>query len=505
MIDQHKTLSEKFLKKGFWLYLFSFIIAPIWYIIKIIISSEISVSEMWILYWVVSLIILVSAYNDFWMSESVKYFLPKFVTEKRYDKVKTILTFAFLAQMITGISIALFFFFWADFLAEAYFKSLEARKVLKIFAFYFLWINIFQVLSIFFMAVQNTFANKISEFIRMIFILICVLWVYFLDLWNLENYSYTWIIWLYIWIIFTVGLFYFKYYKKYLKNEKILRNKTLFKEIFSYALFVFIWVQAGTILSQIDMQMIILLLWTKDAWYYTNYLSIITIPFMLIWPIFAFLLPVFSELYSKWEIEKIKITKQIFIKVFLAVWLMFNIFFFIFSEKIAFILFWEKYLTSGVILQYSILFLVFNFLLQINFHIMAGIWKVKERVKILSIAIIFNTILNFIFIEWIWVVWAALATAFGWILIFVLSEIKLWKKYRVIFDFKSFIKNIIWLWAWAIWFYYFWIPFFENLGRIESFGLLFLFSVIWFWYFIGINYSMFKSFILEIKKLKWKK
>jgi hypothetical protein len=46
MIEQHKTLSEKFLKKGFWLYLFSFIIAPIGYIIKIIVSGEISVSEL---------------------------------------------------------------------------------------------------------------------------------------------------------------------------------------------------------------------------------------------------------------------------------------------------------------------------------------------------------------------------------------------------------------------------------------------------------------------------
>ncbi len=505
MIDQHKTLSEKFLKKGFWLYLFSFIIAPIWYIIKIIVSGEISVSELGILYWIISLITLVSAYNDLGMSESIKYFLPKFITEKRYDKVKTILTFAFLIKMITWISIALFFFFWADFIANNYFKSLEAAKALKVFAFYFLWINIFQILSIFFISVQNTFANKISDFIKMIFILLCVLSLYFLDLWSLKNYSYSWIVWLYVWIIFIVSLFYLKYYKKYLKNEKILWDKALFKKIFSYAIVVFIWAQAWTILSQIDMQMIILLLDTKQAWYYTNYLSIITIPFMLIWPIFILLFPVFSELHSKWEIEKIRLTKKIFVKVFLAVWLMFNIFFFIFAEKIAFILFGEKYITSGIILKYSILFLIFNFLLQINFNIMAWIWKVKERVKILGIAIIFNTTLNIIFIKLLWVAWAALATAFGWVLIFVLSEIFLWKKYRVNFDFWNFFKNVIFLGIWALGFYYFGIGFFENLSRWQSFWLLFLFSIIWFWYFIGINYNMFRGFILEVKKLKWKK
>jgi hypothetical protein len=46
MIQEYGSLAEKFLKKGFWLYLFSYILAPIGYIIKIIISGNISVSEL---------------------------------------------------------------------------------------------------------------------------------------------------------------------------------------------------------------------------------------------------------------------------------------------------------------------------------------------------------------------------------------------------------------------------------------------------------------------------
>jgi O-antigen/teichoic acid export membrane protein len=47
------------------------------------------------------------------------------------------------------------------------------------------------------------------------------------------------------------------------------------------------------------MQMIIYILGTTEAGYYTNYLSIITIPFMLIGPIFAFIFPVISEMHGK--------------------------------------------------------------------------------------------------------------------------------------------------------------------------------------------------------------
>ncbi len=505
MIDQHKTLSEKFLKKGFWLYLFSFIIAPIGYIIKIIVSDNLTQSDVGILYVVISFITMVSAFNDFGMSESIKYFLPKFIEEKRRDKVKTIVIYAFLMQMITGIILASLFYFWSDFLAQNYFKNPKAENILKIFSLYFIGINFFQVLSAFFMAVQNTFANKISEFMRMMFILFSVIWMYFLNLGTLENYSYSWIIGLYIGILFIVGLFYRKYYTTYLKNEKILWDKILFKKIFVYAVVVCLWAQVGTLLSQIDMQMVAYFLDMEQAGYYTNYVSIISIPFMLIWPIFAFLFPVTSELYGRWKIEKIKNLKNFFIKIFIAIGLMFSIFFFVFSEQITLFLFKEKFLVSGMILKYSVLFLVFNFLLQINFNIMAGIGKVTQRLIILLIAIVFNSVLNFVFIHWIWVAGVALATAFGWVLIFILSEIFLGKEYKILLDFKNLFKNIILLGIWGFLFHYFWISFFKNLERFESFGLLFLFSVIWFWFFVGINYSMFKSFILEVKKLKWKK
>ncbi len=522
MIDQHKTLSEKFIKKGFWLYLFSFIIAPIWYIIKIILSWELTVSEVWILYGVISLITMLSAYNDLWMSESLKHFIPQFVTEKRYDKVKSILFYALFVQISTSSLIALFFYFWANYIAINYFKTDAAIESLKIFALYFLWINIFQTISSFFMSVQDTFSQKISDFIRMFFVMSSVLFIFFWDLSSLLNYSYTWLIWLYIWIITILPLFYKKYYKKYLKSEKILIDKKLIKKISNYAILVFVWASAWTILWQIDMQMIIYLLWTKEAWYYTNYLSIIRIPFMIIWPIFWFLFPVFSELHSKWEIKKIKLIKNMFTKNFLVIWIMFNIFFFVFAEIIAFTLFWEKFITSWTILKYSILLLVFNFLLQINFQLMAWIWKVKERVKIIFIAVIFNTILNIILIKNIWVGWAALATWFWWVLIYFLSEYLIWKKYRSNFSYKFLTKNLFFMWFLWIFMYYLienfiwihynnfsiWINwlnlkniFFES-WRWISFLIILTSSILWFIIFLFINIKELKIFIQEIKKLK---
>lgn len=502
MIDQHSSLAEKFLKKGLWLYLFSFIIAPIGYIIKIIISGEISVSELWILYWIISLITLLSSFNDFGMTESMNYFIPQYLQKKDYSKVKTIIAYSFITQVLTWSMIALFLFFWADFLADNYFKSEQASSILKIFCLYFIGINIFQVFNNFFSVVQDTFYNKVTEFLRMFFIMISILYLSFFDIWTLQNFSFAWISGLYFWIIFVLYFFYTKYYKTYLHWVPFSFSKKLFNKIFNYAIVVFIAAQAATILSQMDMQMIIYMLWSTDAGYYSVYLSIITIPFLIIWPIFGLLFPVFSQLHAAKDYKKIQLVKKVMQKNFIAIALAFNILFFVFSEIIAYILFWEKYIESGNILEYSILFLTFNFLLQINFNILAWIWKVKERLKIISIALVFNFIANILLINYMWVYWAALATSLGWILIWILSEIKLWKKYFSHFDYSFLTKNIIFLWLLWVLSYYYIVPVFEWLGRWMSFWMLAIIWILWFVLFWILNIKEFKGFILEIKRIK---
>ena len=499
MIDQHKTLSEKFLKKGFWLYLFSFIIAPIGYVIKIIISGELSVSEVGILYGIISLITMISAYNDLGMTQSTLYFIPRYVSEKRYDKVKSILAYSLITQVVTWLSIALFFFFWADYIANNYFESSVAVWSLKIFAFFFLWINIFQILASFFMAIQNTFLSKAIEFIRILFSLFSVIIILFLDLWNLINYSYTWLVWLYLWIIFALIFYYKNYHNKYLKNEKIIWSKKLFNNIFKYSIVSFLWAQWATILSQIDMQMIIILLWTTDAWYYTNYLTLMSMAFVVLIPIFNVLPSIFSELDSKKEYIKIQNIKTFFNKFFIIVWFLLSIVFFIYNKEIAYIFFWEKFIVSWEIIRYSILFLVFNILLQINFHLLWWIWKVKERTKIIYLAIILNIITNYILIKNLWVYWAALATWIGWLFIWIISEFKIDKKYRWIVDYVFLFKNIaIFSVIWLLINNYLSFSY-TSFSKIELFWII---SLIWFSIFalfLTLNLKDTKQLISNIK------
>jgi len=497
------TLSQKFIKKWFWLYIFSFIIAPIGYIIKIILSDSLSVEDIWILYGIISFVTLLATYNDLWITESLKYFIPKFIVDKDYSKIKTILLYSFFFQFISSIIICLLLFFWSDFLANNYFHSQKSSLIIQIFCLFFLGINIFQLLNTFFISIQDAFYFKLTEFIRKIFVFIFIFLTWFLDFWILENYSIAWVFWLYCGVIFSILVFIKKYYFKYFKWVKLYKDKLFLKKIISYSFMIFLWAQAWVILSQLDMQMIVYLLWSYEAWLYTNYLSIISLPFMFIWPIFALFLPVISELHKKKEIQKIKDIKRFFSKYFISIWIISNSILFVFWPQIATILFGEKFIDSWIILRYSSLLLIFNFLLQINFNILGGIWKISERVKIIWVAIFFNFILNLIFIRLLWVYWPALATWIGWIFIFILSERSIWSKYKTKFDWLFVIKNLLaTIIIMTLTYFYLIIPYFSWLNRQQTFIYLSLYLIIYWSFFIAINLKEIKLFVIEIKKMR---
>ncbi|MCK9272076.1 oligosaccharide flippase family protein [Candidatus Gracilibacteria bacterium] len=505
MLEKNETLGEKFIKRGFWLYLFSFVVGPIGYIIKIILSHDLSVEEIGILYGIVSLIGLLTVYHDLGLTEALNFFLPKYIVENNYSKFKSALAYAILAQIPTSLFIGGLLYFTSDYLAVNYFHAKElvseTQYVLKVFCLFFIGMNLFQIVNTVFGATQNTKFQKGSEFVRMIAILVFTLFFWYSGIGTLQNYSWTWIFGLIFGITFSYVLFYIKYYKTYLKGVKIIWDKILFKEIFSYALWVLLAANVGMILSQVDMQLIIYLLGPKSAGYYTNYLSIIGIPFLVITPIIGFLFPVISELNSHNNLEKIKIIRSIFYKYFGVIALAVSGLMFVFSEQIAFILFGNKFIFSGTILKYSIFFMIFNFLLQINFQILAGIGRIKDRVKILGIGlIVFNIPLNLILIKLMGVEGSSLAVGLSWIPVFYLSN-KALKTYHITFDYKFFIRNLIAIIFLNLGIRSLILPYFGFSSRLNSLVFILL---IGFFYIITIgifNLKEFKIFIQEIKKI----
>lgn len=422
--------------------MFSFLIAPTGYIVKIIVSGNVSIEELGILYGIISFVTILAAYNDFGMTESMNYFLPEFLHKKEKKKATQLLYSALSIQMITSLILGIILFFVAPWLAEHYFHSPAAENLLKIFILFFFWENLFKTITTFFQAAQNPKLQKWAEFVRMITLVAYIIWVFVLEHGSLLNYAWWWIIALATGVLFSF-VWLLASYRDVLNPSWLVIEKAFLKTLLWYALWVVLTANAATILSQIDMQMIIALLGPTEAGYYTNYLSIMRIPFMFLLPGVVFLFPVISDLYKKWDIAQIQSIRKNAYKYFSVFAIMTSSFFFLFGPELATMLFSSTYEKSWHILLFSSLFLVFNFLLQIDFQIFSWTGRPKQKMYILLIGIVLNFFTNLFFIHYFGVFGAALATGIGWVVIWLCSIYRVGKEYSFWFDVWFFLKNFI--------------------------------------------------------------
>lgn len=142
MLNHSESLAEKFIRRGFWLYLFSFLVGPLGYVVKIILSGDLSVEEIGLLYGILSLVTLLATYHDLGLTESLNFFLPKFIVQQDWTRFKSLVAYSLIAQFVTSLVIGLILFFSSGYLAEHYFHSSEAVGVIQIFCLFFLGFNI---------------------------------------------------------------------------------------------------------------------------------------------------------------------------------------------------------------------------------------------------------------------------------------------------------------------------------------------------------------------------
>lgn len=514
MLNSEETLTQKLVQKWSWIFLFTILTAPLGYVIKIILTNDISPGEIGILYGIISLLMLLSVYNDFWLTESLNYFLPKYIIENDYGRCKYLLLFAFSVQLITSVILGFGLFYFADFLAVWHFKDPIAWDVLRIMSLFFLWINMIQVSSIIFWASQNTKFQKWTEFFRMFITMIGVIWLFALDQWDILTYAWAWIGALYIWVILNTILGYIYYYRPYFQWVKITSDNTLRKKFIQYSIWTFVWANIGTLLHNLDQQILLNLTSSVEWGVYSIYLSLIGIPFIFLTPILAFLFPVISEIYSRWQLEKIRSIHGIFSNTMSIIMLWASALFIILWTNIALFLFGPEYEWSWKALIYIAPFLVLNILIQINFQIMAGTWMIRQRVWILAKTLIINILL----IVWLIIFFeqgklpfpnAASATSFwvwlSWIIMWILSYRAI-HTYSWSFDWHWFNKNLIAIWTLSVTYFYFnidkiiptfWLQW--RLSYIPEIIFVFLWSMI---IFMLLNKKYIKDFIMTVKSVR---
>lgn len=166
-MSSHSYFS-RLLKKNLWIYFFSFLMAPIGYIIKIVITGSVSSEDYGVLSAVMSFVLMLGAYNDFGMAESLNFFLPEYLHTKDKKKITQTFSIALLTQLVSSTILATVLYFCSNILAEYYFENTLAAALLHIFILFFFLDNILRSMGMFLQAVQDTKVQKSIEFLRLL-------------------------------------------------------------------------------------------------------------------------------------------------------------------------------------------------------------------------------------------------------------------------------------------------------------------------------------------------
>lgn len=392
-----EPLKNRLLRNGFWMYILTFFIAPAGYLIKLIVSRELSVEDVGLVYSIIWFIGLLAAFNDFGLTEALQYYLPHYIIDKEYGKAKAILYVTRIVQFIGWAIIWWILYFTAPWFAEHYFHSPQATEILRIFCFYFLFINLFQVLSSVFIALQNIKLQYITEAIRLWIIVGCLGYFMFTSFIDIKTFSILRLVSVIIWVIVSL-FFFFIYHKDIIVWKPIEFDLNTLKIQWSYAWKVMIAIQAWLIYGSIGQQFAISFLWPFEAWIRSNYMTFFTIIWVITWPVLTYIFPLFTELYKKKEQEKINLMKKYLVQ-WLIIWsLWIGVWWRFFSERAAGFIFTNKFIMSGTLFKRNSLFFFFTLATWIQWSILAWAWYVKERMQIIVFWTIFSLILSYIWV-----------------------------------------------------------------------------------------------------------
>jgi O-antigen/teichoic acid export membrane protein len=228
--------------------------------------------------------------------------------------------------------------------------------------------------------------------------------------------------------------------------------------------------------------------------------------YVLVLPLLSLLFPLVTELITKDRHKELGMLQNLLYKYFSLFVLTISGLLFALWPVIATVLYGVKFTYSGHLITYCAPFLVFHVLFCINYGILAGRGKVKDRVRILWRALWVNILLNVVLILGLkmWLLGAVIAMIAGWTILFFLSFRVVNKHQKIDWNWKFLLSNLAIILWFSLILYHIQGRIFvmENVYRWKNIMNLIIILVIYYGIIWGVNYKSFVLLWKEVKKLR---
>lgn len=423
-------------------YFFTLVAAPISYLIRILYARSLSVEAYGVFYAVLAFLGLMGMFNDLGMNPALVHYIPKFINEKAFSKIRSAIYLVASIEFISSLIVLATIFSMKDFLAVYFFKTGLALLVLPIFAFVFLFENMLVLMKNLFRGYRKEFFYSSMNPLRLFMVLVFSFIFYLIFNENLlVIFSLIWVFSFFFSII--IYLVPFAKTAPEIMKHKAVFKKSIFSKFFKYGFFVMFSSVAGLILGKIDVLMLTYFEGVSSVGLYEIALPLATMILVAIKPVTSFLFPNISYFYHSKKFDEIKIILQALYNTGLFLFIPIGLVFFLFPQEIIVVLFGAKYASAQIALKILAIGFMFRGFSSLNFSITDGIGQVKKKGYIIYLGAGLNIILNLIFIPLYSIRGAALATSISFFLMFILSLIFLIRKIHFVPAYKNWLKIII--------------------------------------------------------------
>ncbi len=425
------------------IYIITFLSGIISYLVRILFARNLSLEEYGLFYAVLGTIFFFSFIRDLGLTETATFFLNKYSVKGDKKKLNQVFWMSVIPQLCFGIIIGLSFILLSDYLSIHFFKNSLAKPIIILVALLFSFHTLIPSISYLFYAIHNFVIGRLVDFLQMFSILV-ISYLCFTILPTHIKYMIPAVSYLLAYII-VITTFYFILFKKYpyFKINNFSWNKKLFNEMRNYAFLVLLSTGGTLLLTYSDTILLTLIRGVSAVGLYNIALPCLNIILIFLNPTINILFPIISRKYHSKDVVGIKKILSLIYNYILVFTLPLAILFFVFSPLIIKVLFGPKYLGATNTLRVFSLFFVFMALRNLNFSIIAGVGKPKERSIIMYYGAGFNIIMDLLLIPKFGATGAALATGLGFALMSYLTYRLIQKHYPVRVDWFLQLRVII--------------------------------------------------------------
>ncbi len=163
-------------------FIFSILAGFLGYLVRILFARNLTVEEYGLFYAVLTLVGLITTFRGLGLGQALVKYIPEYLVKKKKDLVKSTIITVALLQFIIAVFITIILFLSADYLSLHYFHSSASSSIIKLLAIGFILVVFIDVLNYSFQGFQNMLYVALTNFSKMLVILIIAFFGFRLNL-----------------------------------------------------------------------------------------------------------------------------------------------------------------------------------------------------------------------------------------------------------------------------------------------------------------------------------